>query len=482
MKEERRTSEALQAASVAISKKDFTLWGVPAGQVARDRLGWIDLPENSRELLPTLDALAAWSRSLKRDRFVLAGMGGSSLAPAVIAATHQRELVLLDSTHPDDIKSILDPDPQSTIFVLSSKSGTTIETLSHLKAIEERLSRAQLPLSEHLLVITDPGSPLAEWASAREVRFFLGEPTVGGRFSALSIFGLLPAALLGVDCATLLDDAADMQTALTSSEGENLAVSLTQEILDAQPFLELPATPLSDWVEQLIAESTGKLGVGIIPVLSDHAHLGAISEKALTLPLGAAFYLWEWCTALLGYALEVNPFDQPDVASAKVATATALAADALLDGSVIRTSENLLAQIARTFTDQEEYLALLCFLPMHDAKLRLLMDQIRKSLQRNQKLSGNKERKVTLGFGPRYLHSTGQCHKGGPAIGGFLIITLDRAGDYSIPGERYSFGRLITAQALGDLHTLKSLGRKILHAHMTYEEIEKVSRALHGAS
>lgn len=481
MRDNRRDLAALKAAHQRLIRKDFTLWGAQSEQVARERLGWIDLPEKSRELLPTLDALAAWSRSLGRNRFVLAGMGGSSLAPAVIAAAENRELLLLDSTHPNDLVSILAPDPASTVFVLSSKSGTTIETLSHMKAIEERLARAQLSVSEHLIVITDPGSPLSHWATERNARVFRGEPTVGGRFSALSIFGLLPAALLGVDCATLLDDGADIQKLLRDEQSENLAIALTEEILAGEPFVNLPATPLGDWIEQLIAESTGKDGVGIIPVLSEQREIGEVVQRCLSLPLGGAFYLWEWSTALLGYALGVNPFDQPDVASAKEATASALAAHAQIGSDALRSSDSLLPELTSLATSHNGYLALLCFLPMHDAKLRATINQIRSSLL----LHDFRQLQVTVGFGPRYLHSTGQCHKGGPAQGAYLIITLDgldSGEDYAIPGESYGFGELITAQALGDIKTLRSLGRKVVHAHLTLAEIEKLSRVLRAAS
>ena len=174
--------QRLVEANIALAKKDSTLWGERAQKIAGERLGWIDLPENSRELLPALDALWAWSRSLKRNRFVLSGMGGSSLAPEVIAATFGEGLILLDSTHPDDVRTALEPDPSDTLFVISSKSGETIETRSHLKAIIERLERVDLKPADHLVVISDPGSPLSLWAQEMKIRHFAGDTTVGGRF------------------------------------------------------------------------------------------------------------------------------------------------------------------------------------------------------------------------------------------------------------------------------------------------------------
>lgn len=459
--------DELTKASLALARKDSGLWGKDAESSARERLGWIELPERSRELLPTLDALAAWSRSAKRNRFVLSGMGGSSLAPEVIASIYGRELTLLDSTHPEDVRQVLDMDPEDTIFIISSKSGETIETLSHLKAITSRLERSNLEPSEHIVVISDPHSPLLTWAKERQIRHFAGDPTVGGRFSALSIFGLLPAALLGVDCASLLDDAADMKSALSQSQGPSLSTELTLAILENQPFLHLPNSPLSQWVEQLVAESTGKEGKGIIPVITDEKHILPSVLHAQSLPLGAAFYLWEWTTSLICYALGVNPFDQPNVASAKKATEVALTDQMQIDSEVIGSGSELLSWIESTQATRG-YLALLCYLPMHDKHLRDIANALRNNLER--KLSAT-QTQVTLGFGPRYLHSTGQCHKGGPDIGRFAIITLDDEGDFPIPGASYSFRELITAQALGDFHTLKKINRPTAHAHLTRDEL-----------
>lgn len=454
-------------ATLALAQKDPGLWGKAAQGVASGRLGWIDLPERSRELLPALDALAAWSRSAKRNRFVLSGMGGSSLAPEVIAATFHYELTLLDSTHPDDVHQVLDPDPTDTLFIISSKSGETIETLSHLKAIVDRLMKAQLSPSEHLVVISDPSSPLTTWATEHKVRHFAGDPTVGGRFSALSIFGLLPAALIGVDCATLLDDAAEMKNTLSQAQRENIAIDLTLEILQSGPFLQLPDSPMSYWIEQLIAESTGKEGKGVIPIIAPEAPVLPAVRRVEELPLGAAFFLWEWCTALLGYALGVNPFDQPDVASAKEATQLALKNHAMMSNDVCRTGSALMEWIEKNVTGHE-YLALLAYLPMRSAYIRDLAENLRNNVAMKLGSSGTP---VTLGFGPRYLHSTGQCHKGGPATGFFAIITLDAEGNYSIPEASYGFSELITAQALGDFHTLQKIGRSVIHAHLTRSEL-----------
>ena len=471
--------DSLRQANSRLAQGDYSLWGPLATDVARERLGWLDLPERSRALLPSLDALSAWARSAGINRIVLSGMGGSSLAPEVIASTYHRDLILLDSTHPDDVRAVLTPDPDHTIFVIASKSGETIETRSHLHAISARIESAGLVLRDHLVVISDPGSPLTNWAIEQELRHFVGETDVGGRFSALSIFGLLPAALLGIDCAMLLDDASDMRKRLLVASPENPAVALADQILAQQPFLTLPDRPLSDWIEQLVAESTGKSGVGIIPIITSDERVDPVTESAMSWPLGAAFYLWEWATALIGFALSVNPFDQPNVASAKAATAAVLAGDTRKVSALALTSQAALALVDHMPADDFGYIGLLAFVPMRDKAMRQTMHEIRQGLHDRFRLA---EKEVTLGFGPRYLHSTGQCHKGGPPLGAFLLITLDSPSDYPIPGESYTFATLLKAQALGDYFTLVEIGRPVVHAHLTHDELRRFSQSLHVAS
>ena len=471
-------------ANERLARADISLWGAQAQPIAQDRLGWIGLPEKSRELLPALDALSAWARAAQIGRIVLSGMGGSSLAPEVIATHYGRELLVLDSTHPADVAEVINADPTQTLFIISSKSGETIETLSHLKAIQACLQEGGLPIENHVVVISDPGSPLLAWADENHVRSFAGQANVGGRFSALSIFGLLPASLIGVDCAVLLDDAADMREELQQSGGENLAIQLTQEILAHAPYLVLPDQPFSDWVEQLVAESTGKEGRGIIPVKGAQQDVSDMVRKASALGLGASFYLWEWTVALLGSALEVNPFDQPDVARAKSATSKALTAGGTFAHHMVQTTQGALALIDQKFTHPGGYIGVLAFVPMRDSEIGRTMHEIRQGLQDRFRAL---DKKVTFGYGPRYLHSTGQCHKGGPAFGSFLIITLDggeRGGveDFPIPQERYSFGELLRAQALGDCEVLTEIGRQVVHAHLTRDELTRFSQSLRVTS
>lgn len=474
----------LHEANQRLAKKDHTIWGPSAVDVAKVRMGWIDLPEKSRELLPALDALAARMRAAGKTRVVLSGMGGSSLAPEVIATVEGKTLNLLDSTHPDDVHRTLDPDPTNSVFIISSKSGETIETLSHLKAIEERLADAELSLREHLIIISDQQSPLIEWAHQRGLLSYQGNPEVGGRFSALSIFGLLPSALLGIDCANILDDAQTMQSRLNNVESASLAIELAIEILGNQPFLRLKPGPMSNWIEQLVAESTGKDGKGIIPTISQ-LNNDAISQQSTilrevqALPLGAAFYLWEWTTALLAVALEVNPFDQPNVASAKNASQQALSERATISATAIRKSSEVLTEIEKlraACETENEYLGILAYTSMSDKASRNALLTMRDSVEVIL------QRPVTLGFGPRYLHSTGQCHKGGPALGTFLILTVELTQDYPIAGADYTFGELLIAQAIGDVRALQAAGRKVIHAHLSWNELESLSRALHEAS
>ena len=456
--------------------KDPSIWGAAATATARERMGWLDLPERSRMHLPALDALSAWARSSGLDRVVLSGMGGSSLAPEVIAQAFSKELYLLDSTHPDDVHPILDADPKKSVFVISSKSGETIETLSHLKAIEKRLSDAGCDPRNHLVVISDPDSPLSTWAHDNHIRYFPGDPDVGGRFSALSTFGLVPSALLGIDCAMLLDDAAELRRELQINPQS--AIALAREIVESAPFLHLPDEPLSGWIEQLIAESTGKDGKGIVPVISPEF---STNNSWGSLPLGKAFYLWECVTALVCAVLEVNPFDQPNVASAKLATSQMLNTRDPLDAneSTAHDSHHATKAITDFFEKHHKvlgkggYIALLGFAPK--AAHQSLV-QIQEALQRKFAT------RTTLGIGPRYLHSTGQLHKGGPDIGIFLLISVDATSDYAIPGAAYSFEKLLIAQAMGDYRSLVGINRPALHIQLSLKELEKFSRALHEAS
>jgi len=474
-----------------LTNKDATLWGEAAAMEAANRLNWIDLPHSSRELLPELDALHARFRNFTR--VVLCGMGGSSLAPEVIASTFGKELFVLDSTDPNYVSSALVGDLTTTVIIVSSKSGSTIETASQLALFEEQLSLADLPASNHIVIVTDPGSPLDIESRSKGYSVVNADPQVGGRFSALTAFGLVPSAILGIDVSVLLDHAADALKALNES---SIAVDLAYLIAYyagqsgngqycAFSDTDSGMIGLADWIEQLIAESTGKDGVGRLPVVTESI-ASPVAGDALTISfsgpgevvvlaeLGEHFLLWEWVTALVGQTLGINPFDQPNVTEAKLNTAALLAdwkstppvlAPNFVDGSVhIFASESTVQEALLAVIDHvsdDGYISIMAYL---DRKADEELAQLRAIL------AAKSGRPVTFGWGPRFLHSTGQFHKGGPQNGVFLQITGDNNRDIKIPGQNFSFGTLIQAQALGDGKTLSERKRLVVRLHLTNRE------------
>ncbi|HEU4947433.1 MAG TPA: glucose-6-phosphate isomerase [Kribbella sp.] len=490
-----------------IAAKDATVWGAEAEAEASVRLSWVDLYESSRPLLAEIEALQADLRAEGLDRIVLCGMGGSSLAPEVITRTAGVELVVLDSTNPNVIARALAGDLQRTVVVVSSKSGGTVETDSQRRAFVKAFTDAGIDAASRIVVVTDPGSPfhkLAEEAGYRKT--FLADPHVGGRYSALTAFGLVPSALAGADVAELLDQAAAVAPALQADDPENPALVLGA-VLAASPGRDkaiLAAGGSSivgfpDWAEQLIAESTGKNGTGVLPVAVDsldapelhssagdlvHALLAADTSSAsvaagvptvvTTGSLGGQFLLWEMATAVAGYLLGINPFDQPDVESAKGAARGLLDAQpepeaaAFTDGTVeVRGSEGLLDGVDSVegaveallgTLGEDGYVAVMAYLDSErDENLRA----IRPALSRRT------GRPVTFGWGPRFLHSTGQYHKGGHPQGVFLQITGQESTDVEIPDRPFTFGTLISAQAAGDAGVLAERGRPVLRLHLT---------------
>jgi glucose-6-phosphate isomerase len=261
----------LQAVTDKLAIKDSTLWGAAAAAEASIRLNWIDLPKSSRQLLPQLDALSAWARSNNLTEIVLCGMGGSSLAPEVIAATYKRKLTVLDSTDPLQIKLAIPSNLESSLFIIGSKSGSTIETSSQKSFFEDLLRSNGLAPKDHLVIVTDPNSPLDLDSRTKGYRVINADPNVGGRFSALSAFGLVPAALIGVDVSEMLDDAdhASQEFSLPGSVPVEIAAKLFEFGNQFVTFCEenSPTPGLSDWIEQLIAESTGKDQTGRLPIV-----------------------------------------------------------------------------------------------------------------------------------------------------------------------------------------------------------------------
>jgi glucose-6-phosphate isomerase len=491
------------AAGVAksLASKDSTLWGAEAQAEASIRLGWLDVVEKSAPLLHELTALAATLSAKGLDRVVLAGMGGSSLAPEVITRTAGAPLVVLDTTDPHQVAGAL-VDLDRTVLVVSSKSGGTIETDSHRRVFEKAFTDAGIDPTERIIVVTDPGSPLDQSAREAGYRVYLADPDIGGRYSALSAFGLVPSALAGVDVGSLLADAGEVAKTLADDDnpalllgaalgGGGLAGHDKVVIADAGSGI----VGFGDWAEQLIAESTGKDAKGLLPVViesidgpgfeeASDVHRVALgssidgSGTAVSGPLGGQFLLWEYATAIAGWAIGIDPFNQPNVAESKANTSAILteAGDGELpegwplftDGSVIVYGDGDLLNGVDTLTHalrallaavpDRGYLAVMAYLDREgDARAA----EIRAAL--DDRIS----HPVTFGWGPRFLHSTGQYHKGGPQNGVYLQITGATTTDVDVPGKPYSLGRLQLAQALGDLRALTSRGRPTLRLHLT---------------
>jgi glucose-6-phosphate isomerase len=465
-----------------LAKKDPTIWGAAAQVEAAVRLNWIDLPESSRELLPALDALYAKHRD--KSNVILCGMGGSSLGPEVIAQSFKKKLFILDSTDPDYVAHALNVDLAKTVVVVSSKSGSTIETASQRALFESAFTQASLTPQNHMVIVTDPGSPLDKESRAAGYSVINADPNVGGRFSVLSAFGLVPSALIGVDVSVLLDNASDAKSAflkdpsLVVDIAYLLAYHADQYLSYTDDGSVMPG--LSDWAEQLVAESTGKNQVGRLPVVIAKAATSAnvfsiayagSADLVVEADLAAQFIVWEWVTALVGAALEIDPFNQPNVTEAKEQTSALLKEwSGLLptftaphtDGAIEIFGEGAdLATALRTFIQgvhPDGYVAIMAYL---DRKDEAKISEMRSLL--SEKIG----KPVTFGWGPRFLHSTGQFHKGGQQNGSFLQITGTPVTDIAIPGQIFGFKTLVAAQALGDGKALASRKYPLLRFNLT---------------
>jgi len=414
------------------------------------------------------------------------------LAPEVICKTAGVPLTVLDSTHPDQVRAALAVDLARTVVVVSSKSGGTLETDSQRRAFAEAFAAAGIDGASRIVVVTDPDSPFSKLAADEGYRaVFLADPNVGGRYSALTAFGLVPTALAGADVEALLDEAAALDLSGDSPAlllGAALGASGRDKVAIDADSSDLPG--FGDWAEQLIAESTGKSGTGLLPVVvepdapevcrpADDVHVVRIGDPtpepgtSVSGSLGAQFLAWEYATAIAGRLLAIDPFNQPDVESAKKAARGLLdqagAPDPPLltdQGIEVRATDGLLrdattveAAIAALLATVERggYLAVMAYLDrLRDGEL----SAVRSSLAHRI------ERPVTFGWGPRFLHSTGQFHKGGTPTGSFLQITGAVTEDLAIPGRPFTFGELITAQAAGDADVLAQKGRPVLRLHV----------------
>lgn len=483
-----------------ITGGDETLWGPDAEEESAKRLGWVEAVSVSRPMVADIVALRDKLREDGVDHIVLGGMGGSSLAPEVITRTYGVELTVLDSTDPGQVLAALGDRLATTAVVISSKSGSTVETDSQKRIYEKFFSEAGIDPLERIIVVTDPGSPLDAAARATGYRVFNADPNVGGRYSALTAFGLVPSGLAGVDLTELLDEAEAVMVELAVDNTANPGLVLGAAIAGTLPLKDkLGIVPdgthilgFGDWAEQLIAESTGKLGKGILPVVLDvnSPELGenlpdlqivrlvgdwddtrevADGEIEIAGSLGGQILVWEYATAVAGRLLGINPFDQPDVESAKIATRALIdhpsepAAPAFVDGDIeVRGTADVvsgatdlagaISSLLSHLTD-DGYVSIQAYVDRvaHPA-LHALRDA----------LAARAKRPVTFGWGPRFLHSTGQFHKGGPAVGVFLQITTVEDTDLQIPERPFTFGQLIRAQADGDASVLAEHGRPVL--------------------
>ena len=513
----RETLDTLVTSGVAsgIARRDATLWGPEAEEEAAKRLAWIDLPRASRELVEPILALRDELRGAGLDRVVLCGMGGSSLAPEVICGAEGLPLVVLDASDPDSVRAAAGEALERTVVVVSSKSGGTVETDSQRRAFEQAFTDAGIDPAERIVVVTDPGSPLAEASADAGYRTFLADPEVGGRYSALTAFGLVPSGLAGADIGALLDGAADVHDALITDSPDNPALRLGALLghaalagVDKLVLASGGATyaGLGDWIEQLVAESTGKNGRGILPVVVEGVDAPGIQPSTTDAVLvtygpefvfdsispasgwgavvdgllGAQMLTWEVATAVAGRVLGINPFDQPDVESAKQAARALLdetpeEEPALLavDGLEVRALGAGLTEELTSAGDPETAIAALLdrlaaeddrgYLAVMAYAERAAYPELAAS---RRTLADRTARPVTFGWGPRFLHSTGQLHKGGPPVGVFLQVTVAPRADLPIPGRPFGFAQLVAAQAAGDARVLADHDRPVLRLHL----------------
>jgi glucose-6-phosphate isomerase len=525
-----------------ILDRDHTVWKPQPDEIV-NRLGWLDSPAVMAEEVEGIDAFVDSVRSAGFTHALLLGMGGSSLAPEVFrrvfgVADGFLDVRILDSTDPAAIsKSFGASDPASTLYLPATKSGGTVETLSLLNYAYRQAIDALGPTApDHFVAITDPGSGLADLATRLNFRHvFLNDPDIGGRYSALSMFGLVPAALCGIDIRALLQSAEgavdELKSLCVAAPSVLLGTLLGCAALHGRDKLTLAASPTLEpmgvWIEQLIAESTGKQGHGIVPIEGepvvpaptygadrlfvvsrlaseavDEDHLQTLEHSGhpmarinigSTAELGAELLRWEVATVIAGHLLQINPFDQPDVESAKI-QARSMVSSYLEQGSLpptpttftdqgisvstdlnstvlaATTIKGILQYILESAADAENadsssYLAFQAYLPpsptTHEALLQLRHGFLR--------INGQA---TTAGYGPRFLHSTGQLHKGDAGKGLFVQITCDDAIDLDIPDEAeadsssMSFGVLIKAQAMGDAEALIQGGRRVIRLHL----------------
>jgi transaldolase/glucose-6-phosphate isomerase len=505
--------------------KDPTVWAETDLPELTDRLGWLGLPDEMADVASELKAFASDVANEGIRFVVLLGMGGSSLAPEVFQSTFGNadgypELIVLDSTHPGAVRAVdARIDLASTLFVVASKSGTTLETLSFFRYFWNRLMQQGLPQGEHFVALTDPGSALEELAAERGFRrVFATPPEVGGRYSALTYFGLLPAALIGADITAILASAAAAAEASRRGAAENPGLVLGavwgEAALTGRDKLTVITSPslaaFPNWLEQLIAESTGKDGTGIVPIAGEDLadpdaygddrvfmsyQLDADGEApdaldalvaaghpvvriglTATEGIGGAMFSAEVATAAAGAVLGIHPFNQPDVQVAKELARQAMAGE-LEGGDPIEAAApgdatRLAAWVAEL--PDNGYIGISAYVPMTVGAIEALQG-LRHHLRH---LTGAA---TTVGFGPRFLHSTGQLHKGGPGAL-FLQLVDEPTPDAAVPETDFSFGKLVVGQAEGDYRALESRRQRVLRVQLGSESVAGLDTLLDSVS
>jgi transaldolase / glucose-6-phosphate isomerase len=538
-------------------ERDASLW---TGTDEASWLGWLGLPEEEIAQLDHLKRAQEDARTGGFDHVLLLGMGGSSLCPEVLRMTFGRvagfpELHVLDSTDPAQIRSVERRlDPARTLFIVSSKSGTTLEPNIFKDYFFDRVRRAvgEESAGSHFIAITDPRSKLQQIAEAAHFRHvYFGVPSVGGRYSALSDFGMVPGAIMGLDVGHFLSRAAEMATACSAAvpvaDNPGTALGIVMGVLarHGRDKVTLIASPgihdLGAWLEQLLAESTGKEGKGIVPVdreppgdtavygadrlfvylrleptpdLHQDEHVAALERAGYPVvrirvghryDLGQEFFRWEFATAVAGSIIGINAFNQPDVEASKIATRrlteqyerTGMLAPEtpMLEGDGLRlyadegnASQLMAVPGARTSIvgalhahfarlkpgDYAAFLAYIEMIPAHEQ----ILQTVRRMVHDGKHVA------TCLGFGPRFLHSTGQAYKGGPNSGVFLQITCDDAADLAVPGQKLTFGVVKAAQARGDFQVLAERARRALRVHLGKDVtagLETLRRAIEQA-
>ncbi|MBU2560149.1 hypothetical protein KKA03_04560 [archaeon] len=507
-------------------EKDPTLWFSGPVLGVADRLGWLALPESMQEQIETIVSFANEVKNEGVQHIVLLGMGGSSLAAGVFQSIFGSgpgypELIVLDSTHPDAVRAVETKiDLRRSLFIVASKSGTTPEPLAFFKYFWKKMEETVDVPGRHFIAITDPGTSLVQLAEEKGFRqIFLAPPDLGGRYSALTVFGLVPAALIGVDIHRLLGRAHDAAKGGGASEQEvpglALGAALGELAIRGKNKVTFMAPPslkrFQEWLEQLIAESTGKDGKGIVPVVNEplagpdaygkdrfFVYFNVADERSEKIKnrvmeleaaghpvvhinlndkydIGFEIFKWEIATASAGSILGIHPFNQPDVESSKELARRAMTGEVrteITEAVSVKDPDELANALNDWLELAKEggYIVIQSYLQPTEETTKLLQ-KIRKELLNRMGLA------TTVGYGPRFLHSTGQLHKGGPVSGLFLQIIDTPAEDLPVPGADYTFGEIIGAQAIGDYLALKKRGRSVLRVDLKKDVARGLSEA-----